>query len=254
MNNAFQVHPGFTAKEYQEQCSICREFFDSTVHEHRGRKTEVDVSGYSASFRSVTDAVHSAMEIFKRFDDLDSRTSGVTIRPGIGIGAGEPVSRRDDLFGEVIQEAVRLCMAASGGYAVVSSGVKEQYRKENLGSFPATGILLSPDPAGEDLFNRFMDAIEENWDSENVSLAYLCRLTGTSRAQLYRKIKALTGRSAAGFLRNYRLDRARELLENRQGSVSQIAFASGFSNPSYFSKCFRKRFGVLPSAYGTLYA
>jgi AraC-like DNA-binding protein len=74
---------------------------------------------------------------------------------------------------------------------------------------------------------------------------------GMSKAQLYRKITDLTGYSPNNFIREIRLRNALKLIEAHKGNISEIAFESGFNNPSYFSKCFFKKFGILPSEYAS---
>ena len=69
---------------------------------------------------------------------------------------------------------------------------------------------------------------------------------GLSRVQLYRKVKAMTGASVVELLRKARLAKAKRLLESRSKSVSEVAYEVGFSTPSYFSKCFKEEFGMLP--------
>jgi DNA-binding response regulator/sensor histidine kinase len=65
--------------------------------------------------------------------------------------------------------------------------------------------------------------------------------------QLYRKVKALTGHSPVEMLRKARLMRARHLLQTTDKSVSEVAYAVGFSTPSYFSKCYKEEFDLLPA-------
>ena len=69
---------------------------------------------------------------------------------------------------------------------------------------------------------------------------------GLSRVQLYRKVKALTGYSPVEMLRKARLTRARHLLRTTEKTVSEVAYAVGFSTPSYFSKCYKDEFGESP--------
>jgi DNA-binding response OmpR family regulator/two-component sensor histidine kinase len=70
-----------------------------------------------------------------------------------------------------------------------------------------------------------------------------------SRTQLHRKLRALINQSASEFIRTIRLNYARILLTNKTGNISEIALEVGFTNPSYFSECFRKQFGLTPSEF-----
>jgi AraC-like DNA-binding protein len=73
-----------------------------------------------------------------------------------------------------------------------------------------------------------------------------------SKTQLHRKMKALTDQAPGEFLRNYRLKRAAQILEQRGGSVTEVAFAVGFGSLSYFTRCFKDRFGHSPTEYTQL--
>lgn len=69
---------------------------------------------------------------------------------------------------------------------------------------------------------------------------------GLSRVQLYRKVKAITGSSVVDLLRKARLAKARRLLEANSMNISEVAYEVGFSSPSYFTKCFKDEYGMLP--------
>lgn len=73
------------------------------------------------------------------------------------------------------------------------------------------------------------------------------REVGVSNAQLYRKLHAITGLAPNDFIRNVRLEYSMKLIQNQTGNISEIAYQVGFSNLSYFSKCFRHKFGIAPS-------
>ena len=68
-----------------------------------------------------------------------------------------------------------------------------------------------------------------------------------SRSGLYRKMTALTGLSANNFIQEFRLQKALKLFRNKQGNVTEVAFESGFSSTSYFTRSFQKRFGASPA-------
>ena len=88
--------------------------------------------------------------------------------------------------------------------------------------------------------------IQENLGNSEFNVERIGDEIGLSRVQLYRKVKALTGHSPVEMLRKARLMRARHLLRTTEKSVSEVAYAVGFSTPSYFSKCYKDEFGESP--------
>jgi signal transduction histidine kinase/DNA-binding response OmpR family regulator len=101
----------------------------------------------------------------------------------------------------------------------------------------------------DELFlQRLMKILEENYEDENFSVEQLSKEIGMSRSQLHRKLHALTNESTSQFIRSFRLQRAMEFLKKNSGSISEIAFKVGFSNPSYFNKVFLQHYGCTPSS------
>lgn len=88
--------------------------------------------------------------------------------------------------------------------------------------------------------------IQDNLSDNEFNVERIGDEIGLSRVQLYRKVKALTGYSPVEMLRKARLTRARHLLRTTEKTVSEVAYAVGFSTPSYFSKCYRDEFGESP--------
>lgn len=91
--------------------------------------------------------------------------------------------------------------------------------------------------------------LEKELDNSEFSAEDFALAIGLSRMQLHRKLKTLLGVSATEFIRNERLKAAADLLKKGKGTVSEIAYATGFNNISYFSKCFKEMFSVTPSDY-----
>ena len=83
----------------------------------------------------------------------------------------------------------------------------------------------------------------------DLSVDALSREIGISTTHLYRKIKSITGLSTNSLIRKARLRKAAAMLAQKQGAISQIMYEVGFSNHSYFAKCFQEEFGVLPKEY-----
>ena len=105
-------------------------------------------------------------------------------------------------------------------------------------------------PVDEKFIRSCIENIEEYIGDPDYGVDELCQNVGYSRPQLYRKIKSITGLSAIQFLRSIRLKRAAQLLSSGSGmSVSEVMYAVGFNNISYFSKIFFAEFGVLPKDY-----
>ncbi|MFD2574620.1 ATP-binding protein [Spirosoma soli] len=104
--------------------------------------------------------------------------------------------------------------------------------------------------AEQQFLDRLMAVVVQHIDQVDFTVEDLAEAVNMSRVQLHRKLKALTNSTATGYIRNLRLARAAELLMTGEESVSQVAYAVGFDNLSYFAKVFQERYGVLPSQYG----
>ena len=102
----------------------------------------------------------------------------------------------------------------------------------------------------DDLFMRkFIALIEENYSDPDFSIEKGSEKLGLSRVHLYRKVKELSGITPTDFLRNYRLKKASALLKQRSGTISEVAYATGFGSPAYFSKCFKAVYNITPTEF-----
>lgn len=138
------------------------------------------------------------------------------------------------------------------------SNLLEQRRKwqERFGKFDLTGNnaapempdLLQADVELEDAFlKKIRQHIEQHLADSGFDGPRLARAMLLSEVQLYRKIKALTGKSTAIYIRSIRLHKGLELLRNTNLSVSEIAYDVGFDDPNYFSRTFSQEFGAAPT-------
>ncbi|WP_157208937.1 hybrid sensor histidine kinase/response regulator transcription factor [Mariniflexile maritimum] len=101
----------------------------------------------------------------------------------------------------------------------------------------------------ERFLQQAIDIVEENMMNTDFSVEMLVKEMGHSRSNLYLKLKEITGLSSSEFIRNIRLKRAVQLFEASDLSVKEIMYMTGFNTASYFAKCFKKQFGVIPSDY-----
>ncbi|MFK7932387.1 MAG: ATP-binding protein [Saprospiraceae bacterium] len=100
----------------------------------------------------------------------------------------------------------------------------------------------------QDFIKKVSLLVHEEMANPQFSIEALASKIFISRSQLFRKIKALTGSTVVQFVRNIRLDHAKELLQNKEGNVGEVALLVGFNDDRYFSAKFKERFGVAPSA------
>ena len=113
----------------------------------------------------------------------------------------------------------------------VRQTIQEKYRLLEPGD-------IDPENEEDAFIKQIREEVEGNIDDENFGIAELGRAIGMSRAQLHRKIKALTGRSTSIFIRSIRLHRAKKLLQSTDLNIAQVAFEVGFRDPKYFSRTF----------------
>ncbi len=103
--------------------------------------------------------------------------------------------------------------------------------------------------ADEKFITRAMEIIEKNIGNSEFEVSQFQDEMFMSRMQLFRKIKALTNQTPGDFIRTVRLKRAASLIKQNFGNIAQITYEVGFNNPSYFAKCFKDLYGVLPSDF-----
>ena len=101
----------------------------------------------------------------------------------------------------------------------------------------------------ERFLQQAIEIVEKHMMNTDFSVEMLVKEMGHSRSNLYLKFKEITGLSSSEFIRNIRLKRAVQLFEQSDLSVKEIMYMTGFNTASYFAKCFKKQFGVIPSEY-----
>lgn len=101
----------------------------------------------------------------------------------------------------------------------------------------------------EQFLNKLVHEIEKHLLDVNFSIDTLSEFMNMSRSNFYRKIKAMTGHPPNDLLKQIRLEKAAEMLQNEKFRINEIYELAGFSSSSYFAKCFRKQYGMLPREY-----
>ncbi len=109
------------------------------------------------------------------------------------------------------------------------------------------------DISQQNFLKRINDLIEKNLENSSYTVEDLARDLTISRVQLYRKVKAILGISISDHVNNLRLYKSKELLKMSKLSISEIAYAVGFSTPNYFSSSFKNKFGIAPKEFKALH-
>jgi AraC-like DNA-binding protein len=212
--------------------------------EFEGRELpwEIDDS-MIAVFDNAGQAVLCAKTIQEEFLKNEDKIPRIIYK--MGIGAGQPVTLNGDFFSTTLRLSHRLSNAADDNQILLSSLTGKLAK---LGPASDPELLRVVSPSEELLLTNLFNAIESHLSDDQLNIEGLCRSIGISRPQLYRKVRSITGRSPSYFLRDLRLDKARTLLHQKSGNVTEVAYEVGYTNLSYFSKCFTEKFGYKPSA------
>ncbi len=111
---------------------------------------------------------------------------------------------------------------------------------------PSNIEVTSPD---EEFIKKALDIVDQFLSDTTFTVEQFQQEIGMSRMQLHRKLKALTQFSASEFIRDIRLKRAANLLAQNGKNISEVAYSSGFNSVSYFTQCFKEKYGKTPSDY-----
>lgn len=119
---------------------------------------------------------------------------------------------------------------------------------------PAQGQTgAAPGLPGKNLDSEFVsrarNIVEAHLDDHRFDVEAMCKELAVSHSQLHRKLTALTGLSANRFIRFIRLSKAKTLLNNPSLSIAEVAYDTGFNDPVYFSRVFKKEFGMTPTSF-----
>lgn len=123
--------------------------------------------------------------------------------------------------------------------------IREHFRKEGLFEINDQAV----NSVDKVFLQKVIAFINDHISDTNLNIDILADEMALSRSQLYRKFSALCNESPSDFIRRIRLSRAAKLIEQNFGNISEIAMEVGFTNPGYFSKCFREQFKKSPKEY-----
>jgi YesN/AraC family two-component response regulator len=124
---------------------------------------------------------------------------------------------------------------------------RQIYINKNLTDPNKLNLLEKTTDIDKSFMRKVLDHLNTNIVKSDLNVEHLADDMHLSRSQLYRKIKAMTGLTPNELIRKVRLEMAKKMIENGCESIGEVGFKVGFSSPSYFSRCFKSEFGVLPT-------
>lgn len=200
------------------------------------------------SFKTANNAVQCALKLEILFNEKIAPLYKSTIHIKIGLATGMPVEADRAFFENTIKMADRLCFIDKTNI-VMTNEVENLFVTENMDApYDKNRIYMLPE-AEEKYLNTIFNFIEKEWNKAELKVEDFEQPLGMSKTQVYRKLMLLTGKSPNSFLKEYRLIQALERINSNTQSISETAYETGFNSQSYFSKCFLRRFHLLPSNY-----
>jgi pimeloyl-ACP methyl ester carboxylesterase/AraC-like DNA-binding protein len=252
-----------------------QELIAQFVAQYRGKVIQCDGRTFFATFEGPSKAVHCYMNLFDTVKSMHAQMSvGIHIKEG-AVDEAHFVSAETERFVESILEQAKpnqILITQTVKYLLSGAGLNFKQNKTILEPrsgephmlFAVTDDLISDGyldgfhqhqlPVNDSFLENVLEIIESHLSDELFGVEMLCREIGVSERQLQRKLKAVTNKSPIQLISSVRLHRAKELMLENRHNVAEIAYQTGFSNPSYFSKSFKKEFGKSPSTFLQEYA
>ncbi|WP_421876812.1 alpha/beta fold hydrolase [Marinoscillum sp.] len=245
-----------------------RNAIDRIVRQYRGNIVQYRGDSFIATFDGPSKSVHCALNLQEVINGLQGKLAvGIHIKEA-AVNEAHFISGQTQGFVEMvlkqalpdqilITQTVKHLLSGAGLSYAQSKTIYEASLGESLLLYSVTDQLNEGDvigtfnreqlPLGGSFLDNVLQCIDANLDNELFGVEKLCREVGISERQLQRKLKAVTNKSPNQLITSVRLHRAKELIQSHRGNIAEVSFKTGFSNPSYFSKCFKKEFGLSPS-------
>ena len=216
---------------------------ESTITKHHGRPVKQKDDCVLASFDSVTNAVLCALET----QSIPDTTNAFNLKVKIGLSAGVPVTDKLNIFEDTIRMSKSLSEITQGSITITSE-IKELFESENFNRTVDKSIAVL-DSNLEKFLKMLMDYFDKEWNNPALNVETLSVALGVSKSQANRKIRSLAAKSPNQLIQEIRLQKSLAFIRLNNKTISEIAYDSGFSSPTYFSRAFKKRFGIPPKEF-----
>jgi len=246
-----------------------QEFFTQYVEQYRGKVIESDGQTFIATFEGPSKAINCGLGLIETAKTLNAQlVLGVHIKES-PVDEAHFISRETNLTLEsifeqaqpnqiLVTQTVKYLLSGAGlsfsqhktvfdpnsGESIILYSVVDESKLDLQNDTPYKFQL----PKNDSFLENVLQQIDDHLGDELFSVEILCNELAISERQLQRKLKAITNKSPIQLISSVRLHRAKELLLKGEYNIAEISYQAGFSNPSYFSKSFKKEFGITPSA------
>lgn len=227
-----------------EAVMLANQSLETIITKYQGRLVRQKDDCILASFDSVTNAVLCTLE---NQSILDRASHSFNLKIKIGLSAGVPVTDKVNIFEDTVKMSQYLSEVAQGRITVTSE-VKDLFEGENFNSTIDKSIAVL-DLNTEKFLKSLMDYFEKEWNNPALTVEKLSEGLGLSKSQANRKVRSLTAKSPNQFIQEIRLQKSLASIKLNNKTISEIAYDSGFTSPTYFSRAFKKRFGISPKEF-----
>jgi AraC-like DNA-binding protein len=224
-----------------DHCRAARSRVSEVFVQYSARAVESPDNRVKVFFDSCSSAVEAGLAIGTRISELN-----LPVEARMGIDIGPPLKEKGNLFEDVCKSAALLSFFSENGQVIVSSKVIELCNGHRDAAISA---VKEVNPADERFLNQIMTGLEEVWKKDDITITGFAQMLGMSKSQLARRLKSLSVLPPNDLLKEFRLRKSIHLMQEEGMNMAEVTMAIGFTNPSYFAKCFRQRFGKVPSDY-----
>ena len=239
---------------------------EDLIKRYRGQIVSYSESNILATFEGPSKAVHCALDVLTKLSD-HSVIAGVCVHIGEcrvkdGLPMLDEVSTivagiSDQLFSRqvLVSQTVKNLLSGSG-LQFKNAGSMTRMNGGVLDLFSVHDELMMENSpkvrperkiVNDSFLENVLQCIENNISNEFFGVENLCKDLGIGERQLQRKLKSVSNKTPNQMIRSVRLHFAKQLIQSQNKNISEAAFQTGFSNLSYFTKCFKEEFGTLPS-------
>lgn len=232
-------YEGFSSEHLREIRQDRYELLQKIVSAHLGSEAVLEGDYFIASFLNVADALAAAQSV-----GVQLKGAKYLQRFSVSLHAGEAVAKSDKLFGETIALSKALCALQMPEKLRLSAAARDLLTDDQVLKMGKQSYLQSQQD--EEVLTALFETLESNYENAEFGIDELTKAMAMSNSAMYRRCIAITGYSPNDLLREFRLAKAANFIRQQKDSLTSVAYKTGFSSPSYFGKCFKKRYGLMP--------